>query len=45
MCCAAVDTGDLGETEVAALFGQTKGYKTNDPNVTPVVTEDTDDDF
>jgi hypothetical protein len=42
---AAVDTGDLGETEVAALFGQTKGYKTNDPNVTPVVTEDTDDDF
>lgn len=42
---AAVDTGDLDETEVAALFGQTKGYKANDPNVTPVVTEDTDDDF
>jgi hypothetical protein len=42
---AAVDTGDLGETEVAALFGQTKGYKANDPNVTPVVPEDTDDDF
>ena len=42
---AAVDTGDLGETEVAALFGQTKGYKANDPNVTSVVTEETDDDF
>lgn len=42
---AAVDTGDMDETEVAALFGQTKGYKANDPNVTAVVTEDTDDDF
>jgi len=32
---AGVDAGDLGETEVAALFGQTKGYKISEPNVTP----------
>jgi hypothetical protein len=39
---AGVDTGDLGETEVAALFGQTKGYKTSEPNITaaPEVEED-----
>lgn len=30
---AGVDTGDLGDAEVASLFGQTKGYKANDPNV------------
>ena len=43
---AGVDTGDLGETEVAALFGQTKGYKAGEPNVTPAEpTEDTDDDI
>ena len=41
---AGVDTGDLDETEVAALFGQTKGYKTSEPNVTPSDTLD-DDDF
>ena len=40
---AGVDTGDLGETEVAALFGQTKGYKTSEPNVTPTPTIDEDD--
>ena len=32
---AGVDAGDLDETEVAALFGQTKGYKVAEPNVTP----------
>ena len=41
---AGVDTGDLDETEVAALFGQTKGFKAQEPNVTPT-TETNDDDF
>lgn len=41
---AGVDAGDLDETEVAALFGQTKGYKSNDPNVTPA-TAVQDDEF
>ena len=41
---AGVDAGDLNETEVAALFGQTAGFKAGDPNVTPN-TETTDDDF
>jgi hypothetical protein len=42
---AGVDAGDLGETEVAALFGQSKGYKANDPNVTPTPEADDTDDF
>ena len=42
---AGVDTGDLDETEVAALFGQTKGFKASEPNVTPTETEVEDDDF
>jgi len=43
---AGVDTGDLDEAEVAALFGQTKGFKSGDPNITvPAETEDTDEDF
>lgn len=43
---AGVDTGDLDQTEVAALFGQTKGYKSNDPNVTPApAAEINDEDF
>jgi len=41
---AGVDTGDLGETEVAALFGQTKGFKASEPNVTLNDASD-DDDF
>ena len=40
---AGVDTGDLDQTEVAALFGQTQGFKTSEPNVT--ATADIDDDF
>jgi hypothetical protein len=40
---AGVDTGDLGETEVAALFGQTKGYKTSEPNITPTPEVEEDD--
>ena len=32
---AGVDVGDLNEEDVAELFGKTKGFKTDDPNVTP----------
>lgn len=39
---ASIDAGDMGEEEVAALFGTTKGYKASEPNV---ITETTDDDF
>jgi len=42
---AGVDTGDLDETEVAALFGQTKGFKTSEPNITPTPEVENDDDF
>ena len=28
---AGVDAADMGDTEVAALFGQTKGFKSSDP--------------
>jgi hypothetical protein len=38
------DSGDFGDTEVAALFGQTSGFKAGDPNVTPAVEVDTEDD-
>ena len=37
---AGVDTGDLDQTEVAALFGQTQGFKTSEPNVTTAIDED-----
>ena len=37
---AGVDTGDLDQTEVAALFGQTQGFKTSEPNVTTTIDED-----
>jgi hypothetical protein len=40
---AGVDAGDLGETEVAALFGQTKGFKASEPDITP--TQEIEDDF
>jgi hypothetical protein len=44
---AGVDAGDLDETEVAALFGQTSGFKASEPNVTPAPVADVDesDDF
>ena len=42
---AGVDLGDLGETEVAALFGQTKGFKLSEPNIIPTSSEIEDDDF
>jgi hypothetical protein len=41
---AGVAAGNLGETEVAALFGQTKGYKTSEPNIT-IPQETEEDDF
>jgi hypothetical protein len=41
---AGIDAGDLGETEVAALFGQTKGYKASEPNIS-VPPETEEDDF
>ena len=44
---AGVDTGDLDQAEVAELFGKTKGFKAEEPNVssdaTPCSVED--DDF
>ena len=39
------DSGDFGDTEVAALFGQTAGFKAGDPNVTPAVESIEEDDF
>jgi hypothetical protein len=44
---AGIDSGDLDESEVAALFGQTRGYKASEPNVTPApaVTAEDEDDF
>jgi hypothetical protein len=44
---AGIDSGDLDESEVAALFGQTRGYKASEPNVTPapVAEVDESDDF
>ena len=42
---AGVDTGDMDATEVAELFGNTKGFKASDPNVTINNVEDEEDDF
>ena len=42
---AGVDTGDLYADAVAELFGNTSGFKTSDPNVTPTSTDDEDEDF
>ena len=42
---AGVDTGDLDANEVAELFGTTAGFKTNDPNVTPTISTDEEEDF
>ena len=41
---AGVDTGDLDADAVAELFGNTSGFKTGDPNVTPT-TNDEEEDF
>ena len=42
---AGVDSGDMAAEDVAALFGTTKGFKADDPNVTPAPAADSDDDF
>ena len=43
---AGVDTGDLDEAGVAELFGKTKGFKADEPNVTADGTPcSVDDDF
>jgi hypothetical protein len=44
---AGVDSGDLGDVEVAALFGQTKGFKVDSPNITSHTNDDEviEDDF
>ena len=40
---AGVDRGDLSDVEVAALFGQTAGFKASEPNVTQVEQAVSDD--
>jgi hypothetical protein len=42
---AGVDTGDMNAEDVAELFGKTKGFKAEDPNVTPAPAIETDVDF
>ena len=41
---AGVDTGDLTEEEVSALFGSTKGFKQSTPNVVPSAPASVDED-
>jgi hypothetical protein len=41
---AGFDAGDYDETEVAALFGQTAGFKAGDPNVTPNESSESEED-
>lgn len=36
---AGVDAGDMDAGDVAELFGKTKGFKVDDPNVTPAPVE------
>lgn len=42
---AGLDAGDLNEEDISELFGKTKGFKVDEPNVTPPaeVVEDTSD--
>ena len=40
---AGVDTGDMNAEDVAALFGNTQGFKAGDPNVTPAEETNVDD--
>jgi hypothetical protein len=42
---AGIDSGDMDSEDVAELFGKTKGFKADDPNVTPAPAADFDDDF
>lgn len=38
-----IDSGDMASEDVAALFGSTKGFKIDEPNVTPITVADEDD--
>jgi len=40
---AGIDTGDMNTEDVAALFGNTQGFKTSEPNIT-VAAESTEDE-
>ena len=41
-----IDSGDLDEAGAAELFGNTAGFKTQEPNVTPDTTPSSvEDDF
>ena len=42
---AGVDAGDMNEEDVAELFGKTKGFKADDPSVTPAPAAESDVDF
>lgn len=42
---AGIDSGDMATEDVAALFGTTKGFKVDEPNVTPVSVSEDDSDF
>ena len=41
---AGVDVGDMSSEDVAALFGNTSGYKTSEPNVLPAEPSSVEDD-
>jgi hypothetical protein len=41
---AGVDVGDMSSEDVAALFGNTAGYKTSEPNVMPAEPSSVEDD-
>src|SRR6056300_297937 len=42
---AGVDTGDMADVDVAAIFGKTEGFKASTPNVTTTTTTTEEDDF
>ena len=42
---AGVDTGDMNTEDVAALFGNTQGFKASEPNVTATATTTEEVDF
>lgn len=43
---AGIDSGDMDAEDVVNLFGKTKGFKADDPNVTPTIeASDLDADF
>ena len=39
---AGIDTGDMDDVDVVALFGTTKGFKAGEPNITPADNFDVD---